>query len=554
MDVVNKFNRTFIFMVTASVGLTLFSACNSKMNSEIIVKNPNSTTVQKTEKSEKPVVVQKPQPMVSTTSEFDNLPEEAKEEYEAPAKVIKVKDYEILRGETKFTDIVYEANEKTVKITGKLQLKKQIEAISPDDIFNFELKGTIDGANRQIIIKAYDVDNRKTRVRVGARIICLNLTEKSEVDCSQAVVDFIVQIKETKLTDQFKTIPQPKPEEPVVPTPPVADDNDDDDDAQVTPSEPGTVAPPKVAKEPMQVAEGPDSSLRGGINTHVDSDDDIDNILTEDLPSPLLPPKEDDKDKTDPIKPKPKVIKDGLLVTGDGILRPIDQAVNSPGGGHLVQATNLILQQKQLKEEKFYFIAHPERDKSYGTFEAGLLLSKLGQFTSKTFAKRLAVGNMSLPKGGKSPPHVSHQNGTDADVGYPTDEDGVWFPTVVEFLKPKKGATEPIRKFQPNQYSPEKTLELLQYAFTQNEVPIDRIFMDQYIIDDLCQHAKRSHLFDPASSDAQWTEKNEFWKKVFRAIQHVSGHGDHMHIRIKCGSLQRTCEPQIYRKMTHCQS
>ena len=163
---------------------------------------------------------------------------------------------------------------------------------------------------------------------------------------------------------------------------------------------------------------------------------------------------------------------------------------------------------------------------------------------------------MSLAKGGKSPPHASHQNGTDADLGYPTDDDDVWFPTVVQFIKPKKASAskDPIRKFHPDAYSPEKTLDLLKFAFTQKDVGIDRIFMDQYIIDDLCQHAKRNHLFDPASSDSKWTEKNEFWKNVFRTIQHVDGHGDHMHMRVKCGPLQRTCEPKIYRKMTHCQS
>jgi murein endopeptidase len=561
VDLKNNFNSTLL-VALASLGLTLFSACNSKMGSQIKDKNPSATVITEKEIVEKPAS-KRPQPLVSTSNEYDSLSEEEKEKYEPPAKHVKFKQHFIIRGETKFTDVVYTAEDAGVKITGRLQLKKQIENISPDDIFDFELKGTIEQNNRQIIIKAYDVDNRKsTRVRLGARVICLNLSEKNEVDCSQAVVDFIVQIKETKLMDQFKTIPEPPAPEPIVEPapspaqPPVSDDiTPPVDDPTTIPQSPETPSTPNT-DEPNQVPEGKDLSLNGAVNTHIDSDDDVDVILAENPPTPLLPPKDDEQTDPDPIKPKPKIIKDGLLITGDGILRPFDQAVNFPDNGKLVQSTNLILQQRQLKEDQFYFIVHPDRDKSYGTFEAGLLISKLGQFAHKNFQKRIAVGNMSLARGGKSPPHLSHQNGTDADIGYPTDAQNVWFPTVVQFVKPNKNAASDdlIRKFYPSAYSPEKTLKLLEYAFTQKDVGIDRIFMDQYIIDDLCQYAKRNQFFNPASSDPKWNEKNEFWKSVFRSIQHVDGHGDHMHLRIKCGPLQRACQPKIYRKMTHCQS
>ena len=312
MNVVNKKNKVLILAI-ASFGLAVSSGCNSKMNSEIRVKNPDSKVNPEPEKviAEKPAN-KKPQSLVSSTDDYDNLSDDEKEKYETPPKQVKVKEHIILRGETKFTDIVYTADEKNVTITGKLQLKRQIENISPENIYNFEINGTIDGANRQIVIKARDIDRSNSgRVRLGGRVICLNLNEKNEVDCSQAVVDFLVQIKETKLTDQFKTVPEPVIETPAPPKPVVVDDDDDDDnDPTKPPPAPGT--PPKV-KAPIVVAEGKDSSLNGAVNTHVDADDDVDEILADDTPSPLVPPKPDDN--KDPIKPKPKIIKRRIGVT-----------------------------------------------------------------------------------------------------------------------------------------------------------------------------------------------------------------------------------------------
>lgn len=538
----NRFLKSMLLTVFAVSLLSSLFGCGAKKPTGVNTKAPNSSADSTSqENANDKSAPSTPQNLVSSTDEYDKLSDEEKEKYEPPAKEIKIKNIVIKRGKTKFSKVVYRGDSKGVNITGRMQLT-DVEDISNEDIFDFELSGPIQNNNRSIIIKSYDVDNRKkNRVRLGARVICLNYDEKNLVDCNDAVVDFYVQVKETKLTDQFKTAKVEKPKKPKpAPVPPVAEAPPKKDDTAVQPDQPAPTpppAPPTVIQEDSHQIEGHDQSLDGAFTTGIDDDDEIEEILGEEknVDAKVPPP---------PKKEKPKVIKDGLLVTSEGNVRPINQAVELPDGGHLLQATDLALQQKQLKEFGLYNIVHENRKKYYATFEMAQLISKLGQFTSQKFSKPFAVGNLSLPKGGESPPHASHQNGTDGDFGYLTDDDDVWFPSVA-----RNG------RLNQNAYNPVKTLELIEKAFNQTDIQIDRIFMDQLIIDDLCKVAKKEQFFNPSSSDPKWTQKNEFWKNVFRNIQHVDGHGDHMHIRIKCSPpLQRLCRPKIYRKVTHCQS
>ncbi len=548
--VIMKFNSSpqkLLVIVLALGALSLFTGCGSKNRTPINTKkttpSEESTTTKPEETTVAPIAKapENPKVLVSPTNEYDQLPDDVKEQYEPPAKEIKIKDKVIKRGHSIFSNVTYVADGTNVKITGQFKLV-DVENISNEDTFDFEFKGAVEDNNRKILIKMYDVDGRKkNRVRLGARVICLNYDETNLVDCSEAVVDFFGKVKETEFTHQLQTERKLKPKKVVVPppvAPPVVEEPPPADPSQPPP--PTAQIPPKVDDhdEDGVPKEGQEDSLNGNHDTHAGSEDDLDEISEEE-------PKKDEPAKPAvPKKEKPKITKDGLLITSEGTLRPVDQAVAYPDDGKLVQATDLALQQRQMKETELYNIVHEGRKKYYATFEMAQMISKLGLFTSQKFRKRLAVGNLSLPKGGESPPHASHQNGTDGDFGYPTDDPDVWFPSVV------KGG-----RFNPSVYSATKTLDLLENAFKQTVVPVDRIFMDQLIINDLCKVAKKNQYFDPGSSDPKWTEKNEFWKNIFRNIQHIDGHGDHMHVRIKCTpQSQRLCQPKIYRKVTHCQS
>lgn len=549
--------QKILVMVMTVITFALFSACGAKNRTPITSKKAPAAGETDTIKPDEalspapaaapatPKAPAQPQILVSSTDEYDQLPPEVKEHYEAPAREIKIKEKVFKRGHSIFSNVVYMADGTNVKITGQLQLV-DIENISNEDRFDFEFKGTAEDNNRKILIKMYDVDGRKkTRVRLGARVICTGYDEDNQVDCSEAVVDFFGKVRETEFTHQLQTkkkVVEKKPVPVAPPVPPVVEPVKEDPTV-VLPTVPPAV-PPTSPPAPIQAddddtnQEGDEESLKGNIDTLTNAADDIEEITAEE-------PKKDDPVKPEPPKKdKPKVTKEGLLVTSEGTMRPVHQAVKYPDDGKLVQATDLALQQRQMKETEYYNIVHEGRRKYYATFEMAVMISKLGQFSSQKFRKRLAVGNLSLPKGGESPPHASHQNGTDGDFGYPTDDHDVWFPSVARGGRLNKDA-----------YSAVKTLDLLEKAFKQTEVLVDRIFMDQLIIDDLCKVAKKHHYFEPGSSDPKWAEKNEFWKNVFRNIQHVSGHGDHMHIRIKCiPQHQQLCLPKIYRKVTHCQS
>lgn len=526
--------KKLLFAVFAISGLLWLSGCGGKKGTGV---NTNSTPPnEKTEAPEKTAPSQ-PQILVSSEDEYEKLPEQEKEKYEQPEKKIKIKtktkEIEIHRGQSQFSDVVYVGDKSDVKITGRFQLK-DVEDVSNDDVFKFELRGKVENNSPTITIASYDVDKRtSSRIRLGARVTCLSYDEKNQIDCSLAVVDFYIQVKETHLKDQYRPFrpkkaqaPPPEPLPPVVETPPPAEEN------------PDKPQPPVEAKDVAGTKEGKEDSLNGVFNTQVDLEDDIEEIFKDEKKADTPVPQ-----SVEPKKEKPKVNKDGLLITSQGILRPVNQAVNLPDEGSLLRATDLALQQRQLKEEELYNIVHPTRKKYFATFEMGQLISRLGLFARRKFAKPFAVGNLSLSKGGESPPHASHQNGTDGDFGYLTDDPDVWFPSVAS------GG-----RLNPSVYNPVKNLELLEKAFKMTDIQVDRIFMDQAIIDDLCKVAKREQFFNPSSSDPKWKEKNEFWKNVFRNIQHVDGHGDHMHIRIKCSPQDRACVSKIYRKVENCQN
>jgi murein endopeptidase len=48
------------------------------------------------------------------------------------------------------------------------------------------------------------------------------------------------------------------------------------------------------------------------------------------------------------------------------------------------------------------------------------------------------------------------------------------------------------------------------------------------------------------------SESKEVVKAMFENIQHVNGHGDHFHLRIKCSKFDPACRGRIYRKMETC--
>ena len=100
------------------------------------------------------------------------------------------------------------------------------------------------------------------------------------------------------------------------------------------------------------------------------------------------------------------------------------------------------------------------------------------------------------------------------------------------------------RHYYPANYSVEKTYNIFKFLFKQKDIGVDRIFIDQSIKTALCTYAK-------SKGETRGAEK-DFVKNMFENLQHVYGHGDHFHVRVKCSQFDPGCRARVYRKMEPC--
>lgn len=215
----------------------------------------------------------------------------------------------------------------------------------------------------------------------------------------------------------------------------------------------------------------------------------------------------------------------------DGTLRFIDQAIGFTDQGKLRNATSLLDTQKKLSSTAYFEVVYPDRAMYFATYEMAQMIIRLGDKLNNTFNRKLNVSDISSKRGGLAKPHLSHQIGMDADLGYPS--------TNGKFPQVSTG-----NGVDSSKYSVSKTYDLFKYAFKQKDIPVARIFVDQNIIKDLCKYAKAAGELSSSDKTAA--------KVVFDNIQHVAGHGNHFHLRLKCGAGQKTCRDRIYRVMNQC--
>ncbi len=283
--------------------------------------------------------------------------------------------------------------------------------------------------------------------------------------------------------------------------------------------------------------------------THTDlkevfeADDEIQKVIKADTDDDT----EDDDKKTDddkikdddgklikiiPVTPVKKTKPDSKLDTDvkqtkSGDLRPVNQAVGMADRGNLRNATSLVVKQKSLNQNAFFEMMESRNQSFYGTFEIAELVARLGARVNQQMDRKIYVSAVSKLKGGSVGSHKSHQNGIDADIGYPT-ADRVKFPVVVEGN----------RNYNKRSYSIEKTYDLFKFAFKQPDIKIDRVFVDRIIIKELCQYAK-------AKGELAGNDK-ELVQTMFKKLDHYTGHGDHFHIRLKCSSADPACQDKAY--------
>ncbi|MES3039459.1 MAG: penicillin-insensitive murein endopeptidase [Bdellovibrionota bacterium] len=211
--------------------------------------------------------------------------------------------------------------------------------------------------------------------------------------------------------------------------------------------------------------------------------------------------------------------------------RPWDQAIGpastiTEGGktlsGSLKNGTYLISENQKSPKEKRLNLYLPGDDHLYGTWELVQLLKSMGVYAIDLKVP-LYVGDLAKKGGGVVPPHKSHQNGLDVDVGYPflnADKFGGTPDTVNT-----KGETAAGIKVK-------EMYELFKYAYSTGSMNI--ILVHPGIKKLLCNEAERR---GELSADGKTGSALVLMSKIRPEINHDK----HFHLRIKCSKYQRKC-------------
>lgn len=124
--------------------------------------------------------------------------------------------------------------------------------------------------------------------------------------------------------------------------------------------------------------------------------------------------------------------------------------------------------------------------------------------------KRLVIGDLSRKTGGHFPPHLSHQSGRDADIGYYT-----------------RGSYQPeyLQKIGAHQLDVERTWVFLHSMLKRDQAQY--IFMDYRLQKPLYYYARDVVKLSPKllSRYISYPRRNG------GIIRHLRGHADHMHVR-----------------------
>ena len=511
-------------------------------------------------------------PLSPTISQYDTLPEIEKQRYEKPAdlvqnktKIIHLKGLNIIKSQKR-----YSLAKGEFSTTGELEIydtdEKNVIAKS-----QFELKGSHSSDTGSFALKT--IKNSNPKIKLAAQVTCLEITDDGEFDCSEALVEFIAQYenkfyaKQTQslshlsrdanpmiLTDSPKALNsrhlpvksqdaadsqiQP-PTEIVSATVTVSDENEATETTEISETE---ISTSETEQEPEQ-AEGDEQSLNlnpiGQLST-IDLDQllEISEPKTTSETMTAAPASSSVKTNTQLSKKSnenKKIINAELKQNDKYKIIKYNQAIKLPENGRLRNATSLLEQFKTMNHQNFYKIGDPTNKKYFGTQEIVDLIALTGEKMYEETGRKIYISNLSKKNGGPVAPHKSHQSGVDVDIAYPSRNDNIDFPTVVK-MKP--------RVFNKKLYSKEKTFNLLKIMFEQKDIPVDRIFMDKAIKADLCNYVK--------SIPDLTAEQKDFAKKIFASINHVYGHGNHLHLRIKCTENQPACIPKSYLKTDTC--
>lgn len=491
--------------------------------------------------------------------------------YEKPAEVIKISEDTVFLGRTKMSNVSYNYNPVTQKIFIKgsvVIVNEKKEELSKK---NFELEGLHDTKKETVLLKPSITQSDKdlSLPIVRGKVTCLLQEKANHFDCSESIIDLFIAYKGQFFSEQLE-IQRKKESKPSGPNHPTHQDDKnysdltEQEEDQLThkgefqpEGEEDSIngrfeAPTKntnlhdifsdieeVKKEIKSTAPVRPEAKPEPVKPEVKPETNKPSVTPEQKPAPKPEPKPEVKPENKPeskVDTQPLPAPSSPVVTNEkGEIQFYNQAIGYPDKGSLRNATSLLTKMNSLGEKSPFEVVFPKRERFYGTHEMAEMLFRIGERLSSTAKNKLSVGNISKQLGGFASPHRSHQNGVDADIGYPTDKEGLKFPIVVRKSN---------NKFDSSAYSVAKTYDILKFAFYQKDIQVARVFVDRKIKQDLCNYAKSKNEFTGTYA--------EVVQRMFKSIDHVDGHGDHIHLRLKCSSSQPSCREKLYRINTGC--
>ncbi|MBQ9817936.1 MAG: penicillin-insensitive murein endopeptidase [Proteobacteria bacterium] len=176
----------------------------------------------------------------------------------------------------------------------------------------------------------------------------------------------------------------------------------------------------------------------------------------------------------------------------------------------------------QLKDGPGYIVRNAKR--SYGTaLTVGLIMDTMAAYAARfPKAPRFGIGDLSVEKGGKLAPHLSHQSGRDVDIS---------------FIHKSNKETPGFTRMNGTTLDIEKNWFVLDHFLKTKKV--------QYIFID---YDLQKYFYDYAKSHG-YSDKELFGmiqypngKKSYNAIiRHSKGHADHFHVRFVCAATDKDC-------------
>lgn len=136
---------------------------------------------------------------------------------------------------------------------------------------------------------------------------------------------------------------------------------------------------------------------------------------------------------------------------------------------------------------------------------------------------RISIRDLSKEGGGPLKPHLSHQTGRDADIGY---------------YHTKCGRRDcEYRVIRASELNAEYQWELFRYWIDNNQA--EYIFMDYTLQETLYNYAKEKGVSASRLSEIFQYPRGRHTRRGI--IRHEPGHQNHFHVRFRCGAGDRHC-------------